>query len=66
MLISNELYASQDGYQRISHVLDKISQVAGSKISCNMPSYLSMGESADRDLALGYWLVCSPISPILL
>jgi len=37
-------------------VLDRFTQVAGNKLACNMPTYLDMLDSSDKDIMVAYWM----------
>jgi len=59
VLAMNSVGGKKDSVTRICDVIEKMSAIAGSRINCSMPSYLSMSEGDDRDLALIYWLRAS-------
>eukprot|EP01114_Cavostelium_apophysatum_P014008 TRINITY_DN3515_c0_g1_i2.p1 TRINITY_DN3515_c0_g1~~TRINITY_DN3515_c0_g1_i2.p1 ORF type:complete len:853 (-),score=225.26 TRINITY_DN3515_c0_g1_i2:38-2596(-) len=56
MLVTKLLGEGLEPSAKISYVLDKLSDAAGCRVSCSMPTYISMNDNADRDLSLGYWL----------
>ena len=57
MVLSNSLYSDKGSPgQRLRAFLEKLSDVGGSRYTCDLPTYISCNISGDQHYALAYWL----------
>jgi glutaminase len=57
MVLSNALYSDKGSPgQRLRFFLEKLSEMGGTRVTCDLPTYISCNISGDQHYALAYWL----------